>query len=78
MDQKLEQGRRILRCARIGKITCRIAEKLEITPLEALKLFYKSETCRKFHDRKSRLYLYGDLYVANDYLSEIGHGFEKG
>lgn len=62
----------IVRWGRIGSIVCRIAEKLNITPLQALKDFYRSDTCRRFHDRKTGLYLYSDLYVADDYLIEIG------
>ena len=38
---------------------------------EALDMFYKSETCRRFHDEETRLYLQGDLYVLNDFLAEI-------
>lgn len=62
----------IVRWGRIGSISCRIAEKLGIPPLLALKAFYRSETCSKFHDRRTGLYLYGDLYIADDYLIEKG------
>lgn len=61
----------ILRWGRIGSISCRIAESLNITPLQALKDFYRSATCRRFHDRKTGLYLYGDLYIADCYLDEM-------
>lgn len=35
-------------------------------------LFYESQTCADLHDRSTGLYLYGDLYVADEYMREIG------
>ena len=63
---------KILRWGRIGCIACRIAERLNITPLQALKDFYKSDSCRRFHDKLTGLYLYGYLYIAESYLLEKG------
>lgn len=61
----------ILLWGRIGAIACHIAEKLNITSLQALKDFYKSKTCQDLHNRKTGLYLYGDLYIADNYLIEM-------
>ncbi len=63
----------ILRWGRIGSIACRIAETLKITPLQALKDFYRSQACQKFHDPATGHYLYSDLYIVDNYLMEIGH-----
>lgn len=71
MDKKKETARIILRSHRIGRIANIIAEKLSVSPVEALRRFYRSDTCREFHDRSSGLYLQGDLYIVNDYLQEI-------
>ena len=57
---------------RIGAIVCHIAKKLGIPPIQALKDFYRSQTCLNLHNLKTGLYLYGDLYIADDYLIEIG------
>lgn len=57
---------------RIGAIACNIAKKLDISPLQALKDFYRSVTCLKFHNKKTGLYLYSDPYIADNYLLEIG------
>ena len=57
---------------RIVAIVCHIAKKLGIPPIQALKDFYRSQTCLNLHNRKTGLYLYGDLYIADDYLIEIG------
>ena len=62
----------IVRWGQIGAIACHIAKKLSITPLQALKDFYRSKTCQKFHNRATGIYLYSDLYIADSYLEEIG------
>lgn len=62
----------IVRWERIGSIVCHIGKKLNITPLQALKDFFRSKTCLKLHNRDTGLYLYSDLYIVEDYLIEIG------
>ena len=64
--------RNIIRWQRIGCIVVKISETLDVSLKEALDLFYKSETCRRFHDEETGLYLQGNLYVLNDFLAEIG------
>lgn len=69
-EEKVKKGRMILRSCRIGTIVCKIAKALGIADMEALRLFYRSETCREFHDRSSGLYLQGDLYIVDDFMRE--------
>ena len=38
---------------RIGAIVCHIAKKLGIPPIQALKDFYRSQTCLNLHNRKT-------------------------
>ena len=49
----------------------KISEALDVSLKEALDMFYRSETCRRFHDEETGLYLQGNLYVLNDLLAEI-------
>ena len=63
--------RNIIRWQRIGCIVVKISETMNISLKEALDLFYRSETCRRFHDEETGLYLQGNLYVLNDFLAEI-------
>lgn len=70
MDYYNKTLKDILRWGRIGAISCIIAEALSITPLQALKDFYRSTTCERFHDRATGLYLYSDHYIADSYLIE--------
>ena len=64
--------RNIIRWQRIGCIVVKISEALDVSMKEALDMFYRSETCRRFHDEETGLYLQGNLYVLNDFLAEIG------
>ena len=61
----------IIRWQRIGCVVVKISETLNVSLTEALDMFYKSETCRRFHDEETGLYLQGNLYVLNDFLAEI-------
>ena len=72
MDYYNKSLKDILRWGRMGAISCRIAEKLSIPPLQALKDFYRSVTCEKVHDKATGLYLYSDYYIADSYLIEKG------
>ncbi len=63
--------RNIIRWQRIGCIVVKISETLNVSLKEALDMFYRSETCRRFHDEETGLYLQGNLYVLNDFLAEI-------
>ena len=63
--------RNIIRWQRIGCIVVKISETLDVSLKEALDMFYRSETCRRFHDEETGLYLQGNLYVLNDFLAKI-------
>jgi len=55
---------------RIGAISVELAKRLNIEPVKALQLFYESHTCAHLHDKATGLYLYGDLYVADECMRE--------
>ena len=62
----------IIMSNRVGAISLELSRRLNIEPTKALELFYESQTCADLHDRSTRLYLYGDLYVADEYMREKG------
>lgn len=72
MDNYSKEVLDILRWSRMGVIACRIAELTGKSPLQSLKDFYRSKTCRRFQDRSSGLYIQSDYYIADDYLMEKG------
>ena len=56
---------------RIGIIAAELSKRLDISPAKALQLFYESKTCADLHDKSTGLYLYGDLYVADEFIREM-------
>ena len=60
---------------RIGAIAMELSRRLQIEPLRALKLFYESKTCADLHDKATWLYLYGDLYIADEFMREKEGGY---
>ncbi|WP_018339551.1 hypothetical protein [Butyricimonas synergistica] len=58
--------------SRIGIISAELSKRLEITPVRALQLFYESKTCADLHDKDTGLYLYGNLYIADEFIREYG------
>jgi len=61
----------IIMSNRIGHVSEEIAKRLEIEPTKALEMFYNSQTCADLHDRSTKLFLYSDLYVADEFMNEI-------
>ena len=59
---------------RIGAISMELSKRLNIEPVKALQLFYESQTCVDLHDKSTGLYLYGDLYVADEFMREMSMG----
>ena len=64
----------IIMSNRIGAISVELAKRLNIEPVKALQLFYESQTCADLHDKSTGLYLYGDLYVADEFMREMEYG----
>ncbi len=62
----------IIMSNRIGAIAMELSRRLNVEPLQALELFYESKTCSDLHDKSTGLYLYGDLYVADEFMREKG------
>ena len=56
------------------KISVELAKRLNIAPEKALQLFYESQTCADLHDKSTGLYLYGDLYVCDEFMREKEYG----
>lgn len=60
----------IIMSYRIGIIAAELAKRLDISPVRALHLFYESQTCADLHDKRTGLYLYGNLYIADESMRE--------
>lgn len=69
-EQEHKRVRDIIRWQRIGCIVAKLSEVLNVPLATALDLFYKSKTCRRFHDESTGLYLYGNLYIVDELIRE--------
>lgn len=56
---------------KVARIIMQISRTFDITPEEALRLFYKTETCRQLHIPELQLQCMSDTYIVNDVISEI-------
>ncbi len=70
-SEEHRQVRRIILHNRIGCIVAKMSELFRISLTEALDVFYRSDTCRRFHDEKTGLYLYGDLFIIDELEIEL-------
>ena len=61
----------IIMSNRIGAISMEVAKRLNIERVKALQLFYESQTCADLHNKSTGLYLYGDLYVADEFMRKM-------
>lgn len=58
---------------KIARIVLLIAQKLDVSEEQALDLFYQSRTYTKLKDPRYGLQVMSDLYILEEYLSEIHH-----
>lgn len=58
----------------IGGIAYELSRRLDISPAQALDLFYRSKTCAQLHDKRTGLYLMSNAYIADDLIMEQQRG----
>ena len=68
--EEQRQVRNIIRWSRIGCIVVKMSERFHLPLTDALDVFYRSATCRRFHDERTGLYLYGDNYIVDEIARE--------
>lgn len=56
---------------KIGRIVMRLSERLKISPLRALDVFYTSKVCDRLHDPETELYIFSDAYIVDEIILEI-------
>lgn len=56
---------------KIGRIAIKLSEKLEISPLRALDVFYTSKVCDRMHDPEAELYTFSDAYIVDEIIMEL-------
>ncbi len=58
---------------KIGRIVTLIQKDLDISPEEALDMFYRSRTNTLMRDPSTMLYTFGDRYLADEVMMEGQH-----
>ena len=61
---------------KIGRIVILLSEKLKISPLKALDIFYTSNVCKRLHDENDNLYTFGDLFIVDELMMELAQTHE--
>lgn len=61
----------IILCNRIAAISMELSRRLSVAPLQAFQMFYESRTCANLHNKQTGLYLYSDMYVADEFTIEL-------
>lgn len=54
----------------IGGVAYELSKCLGVSLECALDQFYRSKTCADLHNRETGLYLYGNLYIADEFMME--------
>lgn len=57
--------------SKIARIIMQLAETLNISPEDALDIFYQTDVCTMIHDPRYGLHLMSDTYVVNDIIAEL-------
>jgi hypothetical protein len=50
-----------------------LSERLEISPLRALDVFYTSKVCERLHDPETELYTFNDAYIVDEIMIELAN-----
>ena len=56
---------------KIGGVVMSLATQLDISPEQALGLFYESKVCDDLHDPRTLLYTFSDAYIADEVIAEL-------
>ncbi len=71
IDTKTPEIQEMIMSYQIGGIAYELSKRLDISPTQALDLFYRSKTCALLHDKNTGLYLMSNGYVADDVIQEL-------
>ena len=56
---------------KIGRIAIRLSERLGISPIRALDVFYTSGVCERMHNSDEELYTFSDAYIVDEIILEL-------
>lgn len=56
---------------KFSRIIMLLADRLDISSVRALHIFYNSEACKFLHDPRYGLHLMSDAYIVDDIMQEL-------
>lgn len=74
LDTKTPEMQDLAMSLTIGGVAYELSHRLNISPAQALDLFYRSKTCAQLHDKSTGLYLMSNGYIADDFIYEMQRG----
>lgn len=74
LDTKTPEMQDLAMSLTIGGIAYELSQRLNVSPAQALDLFYRSKTCSQLHDKSTGLYLMSNGYIADDFINEKQRG----
>ena len=57
---------------KIGRIINILSKRMKLPALKVMDMLYHSQTNRDLHDSETMLYTYGDEYIVDEFMHEIG------
>ncbi len=57
---------------KIGRIINILSKRMKLPALKVMDMWYHSQTNRDLHDSETMLYTYGDEYIVDEFMHEIG------
>ena len=74
IDTKTPEIQEMILSYQIGGVAYELAQRLNLSPAQALDMFYRSKTCAQLHDKRTGLYLMSNGYIADDFIMEMQRG----
>ena len=74
IDTKTPEIQEMILSYQIGGVAYELAQRLNLSPAQALDMFYRSKTCAQLHDKRTGLYLMSNGYIADDFIYEKQRG----
>ena len=68
IDTKTPEIQEMILSYQIGGVAYELAQRLNLSPAQALDMFYRSKTCAQLHDKRTGLYLMSNGYRMNLFL----------
>lgn len=56
---------------KIARVIMLLAKRLEIDPLRAMDIFYRTDVCNQLHNQQYGLHCFSDAYIVDEIFLEM-------